>query len=367
MKRLCILALSAGLAAAQRSKPVFDPETREGLLIEHIEQERDSDEKLRYMEQFAVQFPSHPAIAWVYDQLQPAFLKVKEYEQAMRIGSLRLAIEPGNLDAAKIALRAAEAKRDQEAMLKWAERSWDVAAHVTAKRPQDADAKQLQTYAEYCLHKAAADTADPKVRIGMLEALDRRNPQSAFAGSMGTELYQAYTEAGDAGHALQIAEQIVKSDPSNADMLLAVAQHHFRKEDSREKVIQYTTALIKILETKSAPEGVSSEAWEKRKAQMLGAANYMGGVSASLLNQHLKADVMLRAALPSLNDDPQMLATTLYLLGLANYRLAESGGRTRAIDALRFTQRCAAIRSSYQEQAIKNAAAIKVEYNLQQQ
>src|SRR5229473_3574346 len=144
VKRLCILALSVGLAAAQRSKPAFDPETREGLLIEHIEQERDSDEKLRYMEQFAVQFPSHPAIAWVYDQLQPAFLKVKEYEQAMRIGSLRLAIEPGNLEAAKIALRAAEAKRDQEAMLKWAGRSWDVAAHVTAKRPQDAEAKQLQ-------------------------------------------------------------------------------------------------------------------------------------------------------------------------------------------------------------------------------
>jgi hypothetical protein len=55
------------------------------------------------MEQFAVQYPSHAAIPWVYDQLQPAYLQVKDYDQAMRIGVLRLGLEPDNLEAAKMA------------------------------------------------------------------------------------------------------------------------------------------------------------------------------------------------------------------------------------------------------------------------
>jgi len=362
LKSLCVLLLAAVLAVAQRAKPVFDPETKEGLLIQHIQQERDRTEKLHYLEQFAVQFPTHPAIAWVYDQLQPVYLEVKEYDQAMRLGGLLLALEPGNLEAAKIALRAAEAKRDPQILQRWAERSWDAAA----KRPQDPEAKQLQTYAEFCLHAAAIANPDPKARITLLQSLDRRNPRSAFAASLPGDLYAAYVQIGDNDRAMEIADRALRNDPNNVDMLIGVAQHHFRREDSRDKVLQYTTQLVRVLETKPRPEHVKEEEWAVRKAQMLGMANYMGGVSASLLNQHGKADTMLRAALPYLKDNQTMLAPALYLLGLANYRLAESGVRGRAVDALRFTRQCAAIRSSYQEQALKNIEAIKSEYNLQQ-
>jgi tetratricopeptide (TPR) repeat protein len=363
LKSLCVLLLTALLAAAQRAKPVFDPETKEGLLIQHIQQERDRAEKLRYLEQFAVQFPTHPAIAWVYDQLQPVYLEVKEYDQAMRLGGLLLAIEPGNIEAAKIALRAAEGKRDPQTLQRWAERSWDIAA----KRPQDPEAKQLQVFAEFCLHAAAIENPDAKARIALLQNLDRRNPRSAFAASLPGELYQAYVQAGENDRAIDIADRALHNDPNNVDMLLAVAQHHFRREDARDrdKVVQYTTQLVRVLETKPRPEYVKEEDWAARKAQVLGMANYMGGVSSSLLNQHGKADTMLRAALPYIKDNQPMLAAALYLLGLANYRLAESGVRGRAVDALRFTRQCAAIRSSYQEQALKNIEAIKSEYNLQ--
>src|ERR1700678_2905945 len=98
------------LTMAQRPKPVYDPETREGLLIQHIQQEEDPLEKLHYMEQFSVQYPGNPAIAWVYDQLQPAYMKEKAWDEAMRIGDKRVALEPGNLDAAKLSLKAAESK-----------------------------------------------------------------------------------------------------------------------------------------------------------------------------------------------------------------------------------------------------------------
>ena len=62
------------------------------------------------MEEFAEQYPSHPAVAWVYDQLQPAYFHAKAWDSVMRVGALRLKIEPENLDAARLALQAADAR-----------------------------------------------------------------------------------------------------------------------------------------------------------------------------------------------------------------------------------------------------------------
>src|SRR5579862_1607773 len=104
---LLAILLASGVLSAQRPKPVYDPETKDGLLIQHIQQETDPAEKLQFMEQFATHYPSHAAIAWVYDQLQPAYFQAKEWDETMRVGALRLALEPDNLDAAKIAMRAA--------------------------------------------------------------------------------------------------------------------------------------------------------------------------------------------------------------------------------------------------------------------
>ena len=69
-KVLALLVISValpGLMIAQRPRPVYDPETKEGLLIQHIQQETDPADKLRFMEQFVGQYPTNSAIAWVYD------------------------------------------------------------------------------------------------------------------------------------------------------------------------------------------------------------------------------------------------------------------------------------------------------------
>ncbi len=96
MRRLlALLLLATGMLMAQRPRPAYDPETKDGLLIQHIQQETDATEKLHYMEQFAAQFPSHPALAWVFDQLQQAYFDGKNWDQAIRIGALRLELRAG--------------------------------------------------------------------------------------------------------------------------------------------------------------------------------------------------------------------------------------------------------------------------------
>lgn len=357
--------LSASLAPAQRAKPAFDPETKDGLLIEHILQERDPAERLHYLEQFAAQYPSHNAIPWIYDQLQPAYFEAKEYDQAMRIGGLRLAIEPDNMEAANIALRAADAKKDPEQIQKWADRLWTIAA---ANEPKNtAGARQSQDYAEFCLYTAALESTDLKQQLAMLGDLEQRNHSTRFVHSFPAEYFRIYQALGDPEKSIEMAEKGLKTDPGNMDMLLALMEFHSRKDTPKEHqvVIELSTRLIEAAEKTDRPQSINEEAWAKKKAETLGMAYYMGGVASSLNGNFRQADHMLRLALPHIKDNDEQLAALLYHLGMANYRLAESGtDRTRPVDALKYLRRCATIRSPFQEQALRNANGIRAEYNL---
>ena len=171
---LVILVALPGLMIAQRPKPAYDPETKEGLLIQHIQQETDPSEKLHFMEQFVVQYPSNPMVAWVYDNLQPAYMKEKAWDEAMRIGEKRVELEPDNLDAAKLALKAAETKGNPDDIAKWADCTWRIASLVAAKGGRTAaDAEQTKLYAESNLYTTAEQTEDPAARIALLLALPR--------------------------------------------------------------------------------------------------------------------------------------------------------------------------------------------------
>lgn len=369
MRRLLLLLLlTAGVLLAQRPRPAYDPETKDGLLIQHIQQETDATEKLHYMEQFVTQFPSHPALAWVYDQLQPAYFQIKEWDQAMHIGTLRLAIEPDNLEAAKIALRSAEAKHDPSQMVKWADRVWQVASALAAKNGAGAsDAKTAETYAEFCVYSTAMASADPKARLELLRHLEQGMPSSRYTQGLNGEYFRIYRQLGNEERAIEFAEKGLKAEPDNVDMLMFLAEVHFRKDTphDRQLVLNFTAQAIEAIDKTQRPQSVSEAEWEKKKAQTLGLANYMGGMSNSLGHNYARADTMLRASLSYVKDNEAQNAAALYHLAMANYRLAEAGNdRTRPVDALRFMRRCAAIRSPFHDQAVKNIEAIKSEYSL---
>ena len=369
MRRLLLLiSLASAAVVAQRSKPVYDPETKDGLLIQHIQQETDPVEKLRYMEQFATQYPAHPAAAWVYDQLQAAYYQYKEWDQAMRVGALRLALEPENLEAAKIALRSADAKHDPAEVIKWSDRVWQVSSLVSAKGgPSAAEGKQTQEYAEFCVYSTAMAATDPRAKLELLQHLEKQMPSSKYVSGLTSEYFRIYRQMGDDEKATELAEKGLKSEPSNVDLLMFLAEMQFRKNDARARqmVLQYTGKVLESIGKTERPAAVTEEEWAKKKSQMLGMANYMGGLSSSLNNNFKAADAMLRAALPYIKDNDAQQATLLYHLGMANYRLAESGtDRSRPVDALKYMRRCAAIKGPFQEQALRNVESIKSEYSL---
>jgi tetratricopeptide (TPR) repeat protein len=348
---------------AQRPRPVYDPETKEGLLIQHIQQETDPSEKLHFMEQFVVQYPTNPMLAWVYDNLQPAYMKEKAWDEAMRIGEKRIALEPENLDAAKLSLKAAENKGNVDDIAKWADCTWVTASRVAAKGGRSAaDAEQTKLYAESNLYSIAEKTEDLAIRVTLLLALQERNPKSPFVENIPAECIALYKKLNQMDKALALAEQTLANDPDNTDVLMAVIEYYFAHED-HAKVVSNSVHVIEVLEKKSRPASMTDEDWEKKKTQMLGSAHYMGGVSSSLSGQYARGDQMLRAAMPFVAGDATQEAAVFYFLGLSNYKLADRDPG-RAQEAVKFWRRCATIKSNFQVQAMKNVDATRSEFNL---
>ena len=60
-----------------------------------------------------------------------------------------------------------------------------------------------------------------------------------------------------------------------------------------------------------------------RKAATLGRANWIAGIAYGSQQKWGPADKALRAALPSVKGDPQLLPLALFHLGLSNYNLGK--------------------------------------------
>ena len=217
------------------------------------------------------------------------------------------------------------------------------------------------------MYTAAVSSTDLKKRLALFQSLEQCNPATKYVPSFAAEYFRIHSEMGDEDLAVAAAEKGLKTEPNNVDMLIALTEFHFHKETPRDRqmVIGYAIRAIDVLEKKDRPPGMSAEEWARQKAQTLGVAYYMGGMASSQNNSFKQADQMLRGALPYVKDNEAQEAALLYYLGMANYRLAESGGdRSRPVEALKFMRRCAAMKSPYQEQAARNVAGIKSEYNL---
>ena len=361
----CILLITA-LAFGQTHKPAIDPETKEGYVIQLIQQERDASQKVKMMLDFVQEFPKSGNLSWVYDLLQPVYLKSGEWDKALDLGSKMLALDANDLYAAHGALQAAEALKDPDQVVQYATTSWQIGSRLVAT-PKYAEveyAKQVMAYAEYAIAAVANAETDRKKNLAYMASLEAVNPKSLWLNKSAGD-FNNMAQGLPKDKLVQLASRMVANDPANEDMLMVIADFHMGKGDAPDLVLDYATRVLEIMRTKARPAAISEEDWQRKKDNYLSAAHYMSGVVSSMQGRFAQADRDLRAALPALkNANGQVLGAVLYHLGYANYQLAENGERPRVFDAIKFNEQCAGVASSYREQAQKNVQSIKSEYNL---
>ncbi len=378
MRLICLVTIMALLAlpgAAQRQRlATINTETPEGQMLQQIGQEEDASAKLGLLEKFAAQYPNHEAKAWVYAQLLAGYSKQEQHAKVLDAGEKLLQADPGDVESAHAALKSAEALKDATQIRKWAVLTSEAArkeAASTKSEDEEEDewkrrvdfAKQVDVYAEYALFAAFAQVQDPAQRVELFETLEQRNPGGQYAQQLRTAYYMTLKQTGAHEKAAQVAEKVLASDPDNEDMLLALADYHMNQKKDDDKVLSYSKRLVDVMKTKPAPQGVSAEDWEKKKGVSVGLGHWMAGVTHGSNGRHSQADDELRDALPLIKHNEQLLAAALFYLGVANFRMGEKGpDQARLIDALRFSQQCAAIKSPFQAQAQKNVNAIRSQY-----
>jgi tetratricopeptide (TPR) repeat protein len=371
---ILVFALLASLGSVASAQRLFvESDTVEGQLLQQIDAEKDEAKRVALLEKFANDFPNHEAVTWVLSNLQSAALQSKEYDKVLEIATRILALDPDDVAAAHNALRAVEAKKDPELVRRWSSQTSTIAKRVIATPARDDEeaedhkakvefAQQVDIYTEYSLYAAALSSTDEKVKTGLIETLETRNPKSEYLAQMRTS-QAAVVRQVDAEEAVRFGEESFAKGNYNIDQMFMVASYHMQRRSNPDKVVLFGLKLLEVVETTPKPAGISDDDWQAHIHDIAGQTNWMVGLIFSTQEKYALADKHLRAALNDIKNQ-DMVAGALYHLGYVNYKIAESGDRIRIHDAVKFTADCAKIQSAVQAQAAENLKSMKAEYAL---
>jgi tetratricopeptide (TPR) repeat protein len=343
----------------------FDPNTPDGSMVGSIQKETDPSKKQAMLEDFVQKFPSSHLAGWAWGQLQAAYLQAQQYDKAISAGEKSLAVDPDSIDVAYNNLKAAEAKNDPDAVMKWSAETSRAARQELAGSKQGAPdqaridyAKQIDTYSEYSIYAMSAKTTDPAKIISLTESLEQRDPQSAYLSKSYGRYLNALRQSGQAEKAGTAAQHEAERDPANEDCLVVAADYSMRSKQY-DKALEYSKKLAEVMQSKAKPEESSEADWSKKKQTLLPMAYWIQGVTYNAQNHFAEADKILRNALPLVNNDDRLQGMVLFQLGVADFQLGKVSKNTAMMrQALKYSQRSAALKSPVQTDAQNNVKAI---------
>jgi len=369
--RLLVLALLIVPAFAQQPRQnfVINVGTPEGQLLQQIGQELDDAKKEMLMQDFLDKYPKHEGAAWVCAMLAVDYNQQKEYDKSLAITEKVYANTP-DMDVAYAGLKAAEGKEDVELVKKWSARTSAAARKeiASAKPPTNDEEKQQATYtkdvdmySEYALYVLALKVKEPKETIDLIDALEKQNPKSQYLAEGAATYFEALEKAGEGAKACPAAARMAAADAKNAEAMLFAAQCSWTGNRA-DGVINYASKAVTALNSRTKPEGTSDSDWATKKATMLGSANFYIGQGYTMQGRYGPATKALRASLGSIKGNEAFYAIALFDLGLANYNLGKTvGDKAQMREGLKFFEQSAAMKSSVQDQAARNASLVRNE------
>jgi hypothetical protein len=293
----------------------------------------------------------------------------------MKFWILALALAVGlfanDLDDHYAQLKDAQTKKDPDTVKKLAlETSKLARAEEATPQPADAAAvadwkqrvdfaKQVDLFTEYSLASTAIATTDQAKMEDLVDSLIALNPKSQYLTLCSSTYLAALAKQGS-DKQLAGAQKLLAANANNEEALHALASAY--SSSSPDRASGYATRLIAVMKGKAKPEGVSDADWERTKAAYLGDGYYIAGAAACTKSGWIDCDRNLKLALPYVNKDQRTLGITYYYLGLADYQIGKvTSDRTRITEGQKYSEMSAAIAGPFQQQAFKNAQAMKQE------
>ena len=293
---------------------------------------------------FAALLVAGPVID-IRNDLESAFQSLKEATESKQDPAQVKALAAETCALARQVLSAPAPESDTET------EAW--ARHV-------AHARDIELYTEYALF-AAALQAKPATTVDLLAALEQQNPKSKYLGEAYGPYFLALNQTGAASKIPAVAEKAIANFPNNEDLLLVLADTAMRGKRA-DRALGYANRLVTVLNKHPKPEGASSANWERKRSAALGRGHWIAGLVYSEKTQYYQADTELRAALPLIQGNEEMMGPALFYLGLANYQLGKMMlNKARVLEAAKFSEQSAGLGGPLSQQAWHNALVMKAE------
>lgn len=340
-------------AEAQRYRLVIDERTFEGDLLNLIDAEMSPERRIPLLEKFLKEFPRHEAVAWIWQQIQAAHIKLERHAPALAAGEKLFAMNPADLLAAYDNLILARKLGNATAEANWIAAVESLAAryrqdqmlHGPDWELQSDLARQLGERGDYDAYARMRSTNDPRQIAAAGKELLAKFPSTKYAAEARLLMMNAMRGSGDLRGAAETAEAILAVDAGNADALFVASHAYLQMSVQSAKAADYAGKLLTAV-------GKNDSAGAQ---YYRGMAHWIIGTLEIREKRFKEAEASLRVAERYLADRAEAQAPLTFYLGWANYNLE------RLAEAERYFQRCSQMQSQYRAEAINNLTVVRKE------
>ncbi len=295
------------------------------------------------------------------------YLAQKNYDQAFQYGDKLFALDPDNFQNALNMIRAASEKGDADRLISYGEKAqgilkrykdapapagMDAAAWEEQKTQTLASNKDGIAYLQQAVFSGAYQTKDPAKRAELLTRFAQTFPDSPYANQALGVAATAYQQAQNAPKMLEVANGLLRKDPSNLGMLLLLSDYYSENGEQLDKAEAYAKKAVSVLETAPTPEGLTDEQWAQQKGLQKGLALSALGQVNIQKKDNAQAAENFRAAAPLLKSNEGSYGRNQYRLGFALLNLKRNAEAKEA-----FTQ-AASVNSPYKTKAQEKLKAM---------
>lgn len=377
-----VFCLFLGVVPCLAQVPEIDATTPEGELLAKIGLSEDPAEKLNLLAEFGKTYPGHSAMGWVLAQQVQLHHAQEQHREVLAAADRLFALDVAQgglihrVRASATAVKSAEALKDRDAILLWAKQSHQAASGLAAaEAPEDMEADawqaeqsyatQVAKYADYVHLAQAAVSTDTAEVAAYASALRGLNPKSEYLPAVLERQFVVGRAANQRELAVEAAEALTEMEKGNDETLLYLASIYLESKQKQDKIIPYTDAALALLSTKTRPESVPEADFKKQQDLSTGLAYWVQGLHHATGSRWPQANTSLRKALPFLGGNAAMQAAAYFYLGVANFEIGKrSKDHKEIVDAVKFTELCANMKSPYQAQAKQNLTAIQGQYRM---
>lgn len=279
---------------------------------------------------------------------------------------------PDELEKSYRSLQEATANKNVAQVKKLAAETVVMARKVIAEPAPESDlrkeywkrdvayAKDIELFTEYALY-AVAVQSPAETLIDLINTLEQLSPKSRYMDAAYAYYFTALNQTGGAGKIVPYAQRALADHPDSADLLLVLADNALNNQQAG-KAGEYAERIVATLPQEPKPDTLSQAEWDKKKGATLGRAYWICGLVHAGKNEYDQGDQDLRASLPYLKGNDQLLGSALFQLGVMNYNLGKKASNKQLLlDGANFSEQAAAIPGPHVQQATANAKAMRAE------